>query len=157
MKALWAPWRLQYVKDTSREDGCPFCEPGYSSSFCISHDQHAVVFMNRFPYANGHMMVMPARHTADLDSLNDSEVLALHHATLKVKKILDAWMHPHGYNVGLNIGTAAGAGIAAHLHQHIVPRWDGDVNFMPVLADVKIIPDHIEASAIEFRRRWEEL
>ncbi|MDH3359842.1 MAG: HIT domain-containing protein, partial [Desulfobulbaceae bacterium] len=109
----------------------------------LYRDQLVSILMNRFPYANGHLLVAPTRHVADLTELTDAENAAIMRIIQKSVTILRAHMMPNGFNIGLNLGETAGAGIAAHLHWHIVPRWDGDHNFMTVLADVRTIPEHI--------------
>ena len=158
MKPLWAPWRLSYIKgDEAEVQGCVFCPENYANPYCLHHQSHAAIFLNRYPYANGHVMVVPRRHVADLTDLTDPEILALEHLSSLCIHILRDWMRAEGFNVGYNLGQAAGAGIAAHLHRHIVPRWPGDLNYMPVLADVRIIPQHIEATAREFKRRIEAI
>ena len=158
MKPLWAPWRLSYIKgDAKPKPDCVFCPAAYDSPYCLYTTDLAAIFLNRYPYANGHVMVVPRRHLADLTDMTDPEILALEHLSNMCIRILRDWMRAEGFNVGYNLGEAAGAGIAAHLHRHIVPRWPGDVNYMPVLADVKVIPEHIEQTAREFKRRIEAL
>ena len=158
MKALWAPWRLSYIKGDDKAPGsCVFCPAGYDSPYCLYTSDHAAIFLNRFPYANGHAMVVPRRHVADLQDLTDPEILAIEQLSTLCLRVLRQWMKAEGFNVGYNLGEVAGAGIAAHLHRHIVSRWRGDVNYMTVLADVKVIPEHIEQTAREFKRRIEAL
>jgi ATP adenylyltransferase len=100
--------------------------------------------MNRYPYTNGHLLVAPFRHTADLADLNELEALEMHRLLVLAKAVLKECVAPQGFNIGMNLGQVAGAGVADHLHMHIVPRWQGDTNFMPVFADVRIIPEHLE-------------
>jgi len=120
--------------------------PHAKDDLLLYQDQTVSVFMNRFPYANGHLLVAPHRHIADLIDLNDHENTAIMRIMQKSVTILRAHFAPHGFNIGLNLGDTAGAGIAAHLHWHIVPRWDGDHNFMTVLAEVRTIPEHINTT-----------
>ncbi len=156
MKPLWAPWRLQYVKDT-RDIACPFCVEASDSSLWLYSGEFASVILNRFPYANGHALIAPRRHVAEYTALNAEEAQEIHVLTNACIQVLRDWMHPHGINLGYNLGEAAGAGIGAHLHRHVVPRWSGDVNFMPVLAEVKVIPEHIEATATLFKQKLEAI
>lgn len=152
MKNLWAPWRMSYVKgEAGRDPGCIFEvgaeQPGLShdkDSLLLFRDQLTVVLLNRFPYANGHLLIAPVRHVADLEELNDQEALALMKMVRHGVAILRKYLAPDGLNVGLNLGAVAGAGLADHLHFHIVPRWEGDHNFMTVLAEVRTIPEHLE-------------
>ena len=151
MKTLWAPWRMAYISGkAAKAAGCIFCaapdQPHAKADLLLHRDPAATVFMNRYPYANGHLLVAPARHVADLTDLT----LAEHAACLRLLSagvtILRRHLAPDGFNVGLNLGPVAGAGIAAHLHWHVVPRWEGDHNFMAVIGDIRTIPEHLEAT-----------
>ncbi|MEW6595253.1 MAG: HIT domain-containing protein [Thermodesulfobacteriota bacterium] len=151
MKTLWAPWRMEYIEGKNgKEGGCIFCAaPGQShakADLLLYRDATASVFMNRYPYANGHLLVAPARHAADLTDLTPEEDGACLRLLTASVTILRRHLAPDGFNLGLNLGAVAGAGIAAHLHWHLVPRWEGDHNFMAVLAGVRTIPEHIEAT-----------
>ncbi len=149
MKTLWTPWRMEHVLGkTPNTQGCIFEPPGTAThdkhSLLLYRDQWTVVLLNRFPYANGHLLVAPTRHLADLPELSLQEQGKLMHMVTQCCTILRATFAPDGLNVGLNLGQTAGAGIADHLHFHIVPRWDGDHNFMTVCAEVRTIPQHID-------------
>ncbi|MFQ6757513.1 MAG: HIT domain-containing protein [Deltaproteobacteria bacterium] len=149
MKTLWTPWRMEYIEGKrGRDSGCIFCaapEQTHSAQDLILHRNGAlVVLMNRFPYANGHLLVAPARHLADLGDLSEEENGAIGAMLTRCTAILRRHLQPDGFNIGLNLGEVAGAGIASHLHWHIVPRWHGDHNYMTVLAEVRTIPEHIE-------------
>jgi ATP adenylyltransferase len=152
MKQLWAPWRLEYILgDKERpEKGCVFCLAetlGDDRRRLVLHrGQHAFVIMNKYPYNNGHLMVAPYRHTADLGELSEAEALDMHRLLALCRSVLLEQISPEGFNVGMNLGQVAGAGIVDHLHMHIVPRWNGDTNFMPVFADIRVIPQHLEAT-----------
>ncbi len=146
---LWAPWRMQYVASArEKAETCLFCEkakePCSAESMVLWRNDHALVMLNAFPYTNGHLMVAPIRHTADMGELSDEELLAVAQLVRDCVNLLREAYHPDGFNIGVNLGRAAGAGIEDHLHWHIVPRWNGDTNFMPVLADVRVIPDSLE-------------
>lgn len=150
---LWAPWRLSYVTAPAREAGCIFCRlpalpdpQSLRAALVLFADERAAVMLNRFPYAHAHLMVVPRVHVGDLASLDDATALALHRQMTCAMKALGAEYGPQGFNVGLNVGRAGGAGIAGHLHWHVVPRWEGDTNFMPVLADTRVMSEHIDVT-----------
>ena len=147
MERLWAPWRLEYIQ--GRENaGCIFCldeDPADDQArLVVARSRHCYVIMNLYPYSNGHLMISPYRHLADFAELDDAEVLDIHRLMLLSQKALRQVCAAQGFNVGWNLGQVAGAGIADHIHMHIVPRWAGDCNFMPILADTRVIPQHIE-------------
>ncbi len=149
MKTLWTPWRMEHVLGTAPKiKGCLFEPPGTTDHdkdhLLLYRDSWTVILLNRFPYANGHLLVAPRRHLADLTDMNDEEQGHLMTMLSTSCTILRSLLQPHGLNIGLNLGQVAGAGIADHLHFHIVPRWDGDHNFMTVCADIRTIPQHIE-------------
>jgi len=150
MEILWAPWRMEYVAAGNEEGECIFC-PGNDRS----HDEErlilyvgdrSVILMNRFPYINGHLLVAPVRHVSSLDALTDGEKLDLITMVERAVRILTKAMNPGGFNVGLNLGRIAGAGVEDHIHFHVVPRWSGDTNYMTVIGDVRVIPEHIRAT-----------
>lgn len=147
MKPLWAPWRMDYVSSDQESAGCIFC-PGEDRSrdeekLILHVDDLVVVMMNRYPYVNAHLLVAPRRHEADLGALEDVELLGLISAVRRVTDVLRSEIGPEGFNIGMNLGKVAGAGIEDHAHFHVVPRWSGDTNFMTVLGDVRVIPEHI--------------
>jgi len=148
MQVLWAPWRMAYVGGAPPA-GCIFCE-AYRTTDPRPHLvllQHpAVVLLNHFPYASGHLMVAPARHAGDFTALSETELSTLMSVVQRTAAALRDAFHPDGMNIGMNLGAAAGAGIPDHLHWHLVPRWIGDTNFMPLLADVRVLPEHLEAT-----------
>lgn len=147
MDKLWAPWRLEYIQ-SPEQDKCVFCLPNDvkqdSSLFVVSRGELCYVIMNRFPYSNGHLLISPYRHLSDPEDLTQPEILEIHRLMVQSKKVLMQTCEAQGFNVGWNFGKVAGAGIEAHIHLHIVPRWAGDTNFMPILADTRVIPQHIE-------------
>lgn len=142
MKNLWTPWRMQYIKNVNIK-GCIFCkklkEPD-SEAFIIKRKPTCFSMLNLYPYNNGHLMVAPKRHVSRLDLLTKKELSELILLVTESQKLIQRKMKPHGFNIGLNIGRIAGAGVAGHLHFHIVPRWDGDTNFMPIIGETKVIP-----------------
>ena len=150
MKQLWAPWRMEYIQGDAAAEGCIFClrDKGAEDAkrLVLARGAEACVLMNRYPYSNGHLLIAPYRHTADLDSLSDAEVLEMHALLRRSRQVLSARLGAQGFNIGLNLGQIAGAGITEHLHLHIVPRWHGDTNFMPVFAELRVIPQHLETT-----------
>lgn len=151
MKTLWTPWRIDHVLGKASKPGfCIFEPPGPASfdkqNLLLYRDRHGVVLLNRFPYANGHLLVAPLRHIGCLTELTDTENSELMLLVREATKIIKKHLKPDGFNIGCNLGDIAGAGIADHLHFHIVPRWNGDHNFMTVLSDVRTIPEHIDTT-----------
>jgi ATP adenylyltransferase len=141
MQKLWAPWRINYVQG-KKAKGCIFCAaakaPG-TAEHVVFKTKHSFCILNIFPYNNGHLMIAPLRHVKDLSKLSDKELLDLMRSVEKARALLSDTLKPEGFNIGVNMSRAAGAGIPGHLHVHIVPRWNGDTNFMPVLGATKII------------------
>jgi ATP adenylyltransferase len=146
---LWAPWRLEYVQHADELDRCIFCEP--EEELLLHRSKHALVVMNKFPYASGHLLVAPVRHLGDFGALSDEERLEIHDLGARGVDALRSDYAPHGFNLGWNLGRVAGAGIEDHVHLHVVPRWNGDTSFMPVLGDVKVIPEHLLETARRLR------
>ncbi len=159
MKELYATWRMAYIEAPKpKNQGCIFCDfPAEHSDkehFIVHRGEKCFVIMNLYPYTAGHMMIIPYRHTNVFESLTDDEALEIHTLTAKAIKVLKHVMNPHGFNIGMNIGESAGAGVAGHLHVHIVPRWTGDNNFMPVLADTRVLSDAIENTYKRICEAW---
>jgi len=146
---LWAPWRMAYIGGP-RTEGCLLCdlhrEKKDRESLILHRGPRTYVVMNRYPYNNGHLMIVPYRHCADLGQIPAEDSLELMHESQRATRILHRLFGAEGFNVGMNLGKAAGAGVAEHVHVHVVPRWVGDTNFMPVLADTKVMPDYLEAT-----------
>lgn len=156
VQQLWAPWRGEYVTGPKAE-GCPLCEKQREAdepALVVARGAHVYAVLNLFPYNNGHLMVVPYRHVAGLDELTLEESAEAQRMLERGIAALREAMGPGGFNVGLNLGEAAGAGIAAHLHWHLVPRWSGDTNFMPVLADVRAMPEHLTTTWRKLRDAW---
>ena len=151
-KPLWAPWRLEYVEGADEAGRCVFCEP--DEDLVVHRGESAFVLLNRFPYTSGHLLVAPVRHEGDLVALTDGEALEIHRLATRAVTALRAEYAPDGHNLGWNLGRAAGAGIVDHVHLHVVPRWAGDTNFMPVLADVRVVPEALVQTAERLRRRF---
>ncbi len=162
MEHLWAPWRMQYIEnEIDKTDGCIFCEfpkANADEKYLIPYRSHkCFVILNKFPYNNGHVMVVPYMHTGNFTALPADVLLDLQQTIQKTIQVMQNIMHPHGFNVGMNIGRTAGAGIDEHLHFHIVPRWDGDTNFMPILANTKVVSESLEATFKKFKNEFERL
>jgi ATP adenylyltransferase len=149
---IWAPWRLDYVKDASKdiEEECVFCaKPAADddeANLIVHRGERCFVILNKFPYTNGHLMVAPYEHLAALPELDADTVAEMMALAQRAMTRLEEAYSPHGYNVGFNQGRVAGAGVEHHIHMHVVPRWGGDTNFMPVLADTRVMPQTLEQS-----------
>jgi ATP adenylyltransferase len=150
METLHAPWRMDYIRSlenqpSGKPDDCFFCQALADDSqrrerLVLWTTQHSIVVMNKFPYTNGHLLVAPRAHKADPEELSPDELLDMQSQSVAAMKLLKRVMSPQGFNIGINLGRCAGAGLPGHLHQHIVPRWNGDVNFMAVVGTVRIVP-----------------
>jgi ATP adenylyltransferase len=156
---LWAPWRLEYIQQADEASGCVFCDEADGSidpavSLLVHRGDEAIVLLNKYPYSSGHLMVAPRRHLGELGELADAEALEIHRHAAVAVETLRAVYGPDGFNLGWNLGRVAGAGIADHVHLHVVPRWSGDTNFMPVLADLKVIPEHLLETRDRLREAW---
>ena len=149
---IWAPWRLKYVKDASKdiEEQCIFCaKPGEDAdeeNLIVHRGERCFVILNKFPYTNGHLMVAPYEHLAQLQQIDAETIAEMMDLAQRGMNALETSYSPHGYNVGFNQGRVAGAGVDHHIHLHVVPRWGGDTNFMPVLADTRVMPQTLEQS-----------
>jgi len=137
---LWAPWRMEYILGP-KGGACVFCQP---SDLELARRANAFVCLNKYPFAAGHLLVVPTRHVRGLDELDGAEADGFFRLVRETVARLRAAVRPDGVNVGMNLGKAAGAGIAEHLHAHVVPRWNGDTNFMPVVADLRVMPEYLQ-------------
>ena len=146
MKTMWAPWRMEYILG-EKDEGCIFCIAlSDQDNLTLYKGEVTMVVMNKYPYINGHLLVAPTRHLSSLEQLQKNEMADLLETVEKSVGILKKVMNPDGFNVGLNLGKVAGAGVEEHLHFHIVPRWFGDTNALTVFADVRVIPEHLQAT-----------
>ena len=154
MDYLWTPWRYQYLSKPGEPDGCIFCAAGASSddrAYLVVHrGRHTFIILNRYPYTSGHVMVVPYQHVATLEDLPDEALVELIRMCRDAEKHLRSVYRPEGLNLGLNIGRAAGAGIAGHLHVHALPRWTGDSNFMTTVGETRVVPEELDVT-------WERL
>ncbi len=144
MEQIWAPWRMEYI-EMEKPEGCVLCDKPKENNDVLNYilyrgDKNFII-MNRYPYNPGHLMIVPYRHIANLEELSDEELHEHYQIVSRSLKVLRQVFHPGGFNIGVNMGRAAGAGIEEHVHTHIVPRWHGDTNFMPVVADTKVVSE----------------
>ena len=156
-KQLWAPWRLEYIKQADEQAGCVFCDAAAGDDeerLVVHRGELAFALLNKFPYSSGHLMVAPYRHVGELAGLTDEEALEVHRLAVQGVAALGEVYGPEGHNLGWNLGRVAGAGVVDHIHLHIVPRWAGDTNFMPVLADVKVLPEHLLETRLRLVEAW---
>ncbi len=160
MKNLWAPWRIDYILSDKKDTGCIFCnkpkENKDADNLILFRGEFSFVIMNRYPYNSGHLMVVPYRHIKDFELLNQEELLDINILLKKCVSILKKQMTPDGFNIGINLGKAAGAGIDEHLHYHIVPRWVGDTNFIPVFSNNRVVPQSLKDTYMMLKNFFEK-
>jgi len=154
MDRLWSPWRLEYVTGTKPEAGCVFCRAAAAreaDSLIVFERRVCYVILNLYPYNNGHLMVVPARHVPSLSALTAEELHEMADLMQLTERVLEEAYRPQGVNVGINLGKSAGAGVLEHVHMHLVPRWSGDTNFMTVVGEVRVLPEDLQQSAARLR------
>lgn len=160
MRQLWAPWRMAYVGGENPKPGCIFCnkasEDRDEENLILLRGQNCFALMNLYPYNTGHLMIAPYAHVPSIQQMNAESLTEMMTLAQRLLRALQDALGPHGFNMGINQGSIAGAGIADHVHQHIVPRWSGDTNFMPVIGDVKIIPEYLETTYHKLRERLQQ-
>jgi ATP adenylyltransferase len=161
MQRIWAPWRMAYLSGAIHDDGCVFCKAKEAhhedrERLILTRTDHSLIMLNRYPYTCGHLLVVAGRHTAELDDFSDIEQLDLMHCVRHARALLREVSRPDGFNIGINLGKAAGAAIEGHLHIHVVPRWNGDTSFMSASADVRVIPDGLLESYDRVRLAFEK-
>ncbi len=158
MKQMWAPWRIDYILDEDREDGCIFCKKAASDkdeeNLIVHRADDGYIMMNKYPYNNGHLLVIPYKHVPDICELSADENSSLTQGVCRSIEVLRSVMKAEGFNIGINLGAVAGSGMDDHVHYHVVPRWNGDTNIMPVLADVKVIPEHLRSTYRKLKERF---
>ena len=164
-ETLWAPWRLNYIVNAVDKDatdklpaGCFLCryrdDMRDVENYVVDRSEHSLIVLNRFPYNNGHLLIAPREHKATLEDLSEAELLDLQIQLRRMTNLLSLVMGAEGFNIGLNLGRVAGAGLPGHLHWHIVPRWNGDTNFMPVVGQTKVMPQLLEETRVMFAEAW---
>ncbi|MDQ3857808.1 MAG: HIT domain-containing protein [Actinomycetota bacterium] len=157
MRQLWAPWRLEYIQATDEQEGCFLCRAAHDAdegALVVHRGELAFALLNRYPYASGHVMVAPLRHEGEFGDLSPEEAVEIHRLAATALGALAEAMRPQGFNLGWNLGRIAGAGVVDHVHLHVVPRWAGDTNFMPVVADVKVLPEALADTQAKLARAW---
>ncbi len=159
MDQLFAPWRMAYIDTAKRQEGCIFCdfpkENKDMDRLILARGEKVFVILNAFPYNPGHLMVAPYRHEGEYEQLNEEEFNEMHRYGQRCVEVLKKVMNPQGFNMGINIGKAAGAGFAGHVHLHIVPRWNGDTNFMPVTGETRVLPETLNQTWEKLKKVWE--
>jgi len=158
MKHLWSPWRMKYIQAIKKEDGCIFCKiqkmPDNKENLIVFRGEASFVVMNRYPYTSGHILVIPYNHKPNLEVLDAETRAEMMEMVTRSMRVLRRKYHPQGFNMGANIGEAAGAGIAPHVHLHIVPRWSGDTNFMSSLGETRVLPEALEETYDRIKEAW---
>jgi ATP adenylyltransferase len=156
MDFLWTPWRYRYIADASKDDRCIFCDALAANDDARTHivfrGAKNFVILNRFPYTSGHVMVVPYAHVADLSAADPDTLAENILIAQRVQSALERAYHPQGYNLGMNLGRAAGAGVAGHLHLHVLPRWSGDANFMTVVGETRVEPEDLSTTYEKLRK-----
>ncbi|MEA2012636.1 MAG: HIT domain-containing protein [Verrucomicrobiota bacterium] len=158
-RPLWAPWRIEYIRSEKNLE-CFICDKkskdkNDSTNHIVTHGKTAFVILNRYPYNSGHLMIAPYRHTDDICTLSTEEQNEITSLRIKAIEVLRKLMAPEGFNLGYNLGSCAGAGLKDHIHEHIVPRWNGDTNFMPVLGDTRVVPESLDDTCQLIRDTWQ--
>jgi ATP adenylyltransferase len=158
MNYLWSPWRMKYISEHRKVTGCVFCwaleQTDSVENLVVARGQAAFVILNRFPYTSGHLMIVPCEHQPSLELLAPATRAEIMELAAQALAVLQGVYHPQGFNLGMNIGESAGAGIAEHVHLHIVPRWGGDTNFMSSLANTRVLPEALEDTFARVREAW---
>jgi ATP adenylyltransferase len=159
MEKLWAPWRIEYIRSTKK--GCFFCSALKAQDparvFVLERSDRAFTIMNRFPYNSGHLMIAPVRHTGIFEHLDNEEILEMHRLLNRSMEAMKSIFQPQGYNIGVNLGEVAGAGVVGHVHMHVVPRWQGDTNYMPVLANTKVVIESLDDTYKLFKQALKKI
>ncbi len=168
MKKLWAPWRMEYILDGNKHDSCLFCDISKENknkknrardkkNLILYRGEHCFVVLNRYPYNSGHLMVVPYFHTPTFDGLPDEVLFDIIKTVKESVEVLKKVLSPDGFNMGLNFGKVAGAGMESHMHLHVVPRWTGDTDSMPIIAETRVMPEHLRKTYDKLSRIFAEL
>jgi len=158
MNHLWSPWRMTYIEKHKNEEACVFCSalelPDGPENLIIDRGQRAYIILNRYPYTSGHLMVVPYQHLPSLEGLDPETLTEIMELAVQSTRVLGRVYNPHGFNIGINLGEAAGAGILDHVHLHVVPRWVGDTNFMSSLGQTRVLPETLEDTYQRVKGEW---
>lgn len=161
MEHIWSPWRMAYIQSNKNETSCVFClaltKPDDTNNLIVVRSQNSFVILNRYPYTTGHIMVVPYTHVPTLDGLDPRTRAELMDLAMQATSVLGKVYQPEGFNLGINIGKAAGAGITEHVHLHVVPRWMGDTNFMSTLGNTRVLPETLEESYQRIHAAWHNI
>ena len=161
MKHLWSPWRMDYIQNNKKEEGCVFCnaltEVDSVDNLILYRDKRAFIILNRYPYTSGHLMIVPKMHASTLQELTRETRAEIMELTSRAISALAIAYQPQGFNLGMNLGEVAGAGIAEHVHLHIVPRWGGDTNFMSTTADTRVLPEALIDTYARVKKSWDKI
>ena len=156
MDYVWTPWRYRYIAEAGKYAGCVFCDAVAATrdeeTLIVLRQEKNFVILNRFPYTAGHIMIVPYEHTADFAHLDVETTAEMMHLAQRMQAAIEATYHPEGYNLGMNLGLSAGAGIAGHLHMHLLPRWTGDTNFMTTVSETRLEPEELSTTYAKLRR-----
>jgi ATP adenylyltransferase len=159
MDYLWSPWRMEYIQAPKTEEGCIFCDglkkADGPENLIVFRGPKAFVMLNRFPYTSGHLMVVPYEHKPSLDLLESNSRLDIMDLAARALQVLEILYSPQGFNIGMNIGSAAGAGVLDHVHLHVVPRWAGDTNFMSSISQTRVLPELLQETFRRVKEAWE--
>ena len=160
LKHLWASWRIKYIQGGTRESGCVFCKALSRSdgveNLIVARAEHSFVILNKFPYTSGHLMVVPLEHRGSLEELTPATRAEMMELVTHFLAVLREIYAPEGFNIGINIGNAAGAGVPGHVHIHVVPRWVGDTNFMTTVGQTRVLPETLDDTYLRIRAAWEQ-
>jgi ATP adenylyltransferase len=160
MEHIWSPWRYKYIASADRADGCVFCrardEQKDQDYYVVHRARLNFVILNLFPYTSGHLMIVPYEHAASLVSVDEATTAEMMELAKRAQSALDDLYHPDGFNIGMNLGRSAGAGIADHLHLHVVPRWTGDANFVSVVGETRVLPEEIATTYGKLKKRFDK-
>jgi ATP adenylyltransferase len=157
MEHIWSPWRYRYIASAGKEEGCVFCrvqQAGDRKSLVVYRGRLNFIILNLFPYTSGHLMVVPYAHEADLSAIDEATTTEMIELAKRAESALVAEYHPDGFNIGMNLGRAAGAGVAEHLHLHVVPRWSGDANFVSIVGETRVLPEDLETTYDRLKKHF---
>ena len=159
MEHIWSPWRYKYIAAADREEGCVFCRIQESANddenYVVYRGRLNFVILNLFPYTSGHLMIVPYEHTASFASINEETSTEMMSLTKRAQTALEAEYHPDGFNIGMNLGRSAGAGVADHIHLHVVPRWTGDANFVSIVGETRVLPEDLATTREKLKQHFD--